>query len=148
MKQQFAIVDFRVDAIQDVRLTKPKKLDSWLRCLPCELGSYNRLKALKDKGQPLFDEKFILSDDGVIYCKDIYINHLAHRRRRELESRIEGLIVCAESSYPWSSDYKTIFKSLSLEEKMEALFEMSFRALARLNDKLDRDTFENYRSNP
>lgn len=146
MKSTYAVVDSATNTIEKILLTKPRKSGPLRTIYLCDIGSFNRLSGMQSNGQYLGDVEFII-ENGVLFCKDIYELLLKRRGEEEVENKVDEIVSCAESQYPFSSDYRSIFNSLSAEQKIDALFELTFRALTRFKDKLDEERFNNWRYN-
>lgn len=137
MNKAYAMVHIDEHRIYRVSIKKLKIIDPAFYLYECELGSYQRLRDLEENKVSFHDVKFII-DGNVLYCKDIYEHIVEQKKIQRLENKIDNIVECADSNYPYTSNYKTLFNTLSIEEKVDAVFELSFRALTRLKQKEDK----------
>jgi hypothetical protein len=137
MKKQYAIVHTEMNVIESVRLTKPKDPGPFCMALPCELSSYLRFKALQEAGKNLHNVGFII-ENGVVFDNRVYEYMTEDRKRKKLYDTVDKLIECSNDRWPYQSNYREHFKCLQLEEKIEVVFELTFRALVQMKDKEDK----------
>ena len=135
MRQLYAILDLNACKVVSVHLNKPKQKEPPLCVLFCDIGTYNRLKKTKKEGVHYDVDVFVSGD--TVYCKDIWEHMKEDGKRRKLEGKIDSIIDMARSRYPYSCDHDEVFNSLSLDEKIHALFTMSFKALVDVGRKPD-----------
>ncbi len=140
MRQVYATLDLAACKVVSVHLNKPKQKEPPLCVLLCDIGTYHRLKKTRKEGTHYDVDVFVSGD--TVYCKDIWEHMKEDRKRGNLERKIDSIMDDASSRYPYASDYQTKFNSLSLEEKVEAIFAMSFKALVNLERKADAQEYQ------
>lgn len=127
-----------IHQIESVHLTKVKRDNHLRQVFECDAESYLKLKSMVPGKYGYEGVKYIIKD-GILYLEDVFEKLEQWRKRREQERKIDEIMDCASSKYPYTTHYQTIFNSMSLEGKIETVFAMAFRALVHLEGKADKE---------
>lgn len=106
------------------------------------MSSFLRLQEMQKSGKDLGDEEIVIMNN-MVYCKSIYDFMQRRIHEQKLEDVTDRIMELSEGTCPYTSGYTKLFNDLSIEEKLNVLFQMSFRTLVRLNNmqrRIDRTT--------